>query len=538
LWPLWLAGCVLGIAAESSLYGWSQPANWLPDLLTGWCLIGCGLVGWSRRPDSWSGGLLAATGFTWFAPNFATSGIRAIDWLSSHALYLHRGPLAALVLTYPRGHPVGRVETAAVGLLGAIALITPIWGNEVVAIVISAAMFAVAAHSYLRAAGRERRMRWLALEATGLVSVTIAATSAIRLGVPGEAAATATLRLYQAMLCVLSVGLLIGLLRAGWERSDVTDLVVELDEMRAAPLRDALARALGDPSLELGFWVPYAGAYLDSAGHPLRLPPPGSRRSATRIDRDGQPMAVLVHDPAILGDQGLVDAVAAATKLAAANVRLRADVRARLVELEQSRRRIIAAADEERDRLEHRLRRGAQRTLAELGRMLGEARQGAAGPETIDRITHAQAQLARTQEELQRLARGLHPRELSERGLAPALAALAANFPTPVELSVSAGDAPAAIESCAYFVCSEALANVAKYASASHVRICVSARVGGGIAVEIEDDGVGGANPAVGTGLRGLADRVDTLGGALSVVSPAGGGTRVRAAIPSDAGAP
>jgi signal transduction histidine kinase len=244
-------------------------------------------------------------------------------------------------------------------------------------------------------------------------------------------------------------------------------------------------------------------------------------------------MAVLVHDPAVLGDQGLVDAVASATKLAAANVRLRADVRARLFELSESRRRIIAAGDEERGRLERRLGDGAQRRLADLEGTLREARKNSASAEATERIAQAQVQLVRAREELQRLARGIHPRELSEHGLASALAALAADFPIPVELSVCDGAAPEGVESCAYFVCSEALSNVAKYASASRVRISVTISAGGGIAVEIEDDGIGGVDPAAGTGLRGLADRVEALGGTFTVLSRPGRGTRLTAVIPS-----
>jgi signal transduction histidine kinase len=534
LWPLWLLGATVGVAAEWSLYGWSRPGDWVPDLITGWCLLGCGLVSWSVRPQSRSGPLLAATGFTWFAPNFATSGASGLDWLSAHALYLHRAPLVALVLTYPRGRPGGRLEATAIAGFCLVAVITPLWENEVVAIALSAGMIGVAALGQIRAVGAERRMRLRALQATALVGTTIAATASVRLAVPGHGAAVATLRFYEAMLCGLSVWLLIGLLRASWERSEVTDLVVELAEMRSGTLRDALARALGDPSLELGFWLAGERVYVDAEGHPLKLPPSGSPRSATRIDRDGEPVAVLVHDRAVLGDQGLVDAVESAAKLAAANVRLRADLRGRLVELGESRRRIIAAGDEERDQLEVRLSHGAQRRLSELGRILGEARKSSAGGETTERISRAQVQLVRAQEELRRLARGMHPRELSEHGLASALASLVQDYRVPVELSVPDGCTPPEdAASCAYFVCSEALANVAKYASASRVRISVTVPTGGGVAVEIEDDGIGGADFGAGTGLRGLSDRVDALGGTLMVASPAGGGTRLTAVIPS-----
>jgi len=152
-----------------------------------------------------------------------------------------------------------------------------------------------------------------------------------------------------------------------------------------------------------------------------------------------------------------------------------------------------------------------------------------------ERLAPAETQLTRTREELRRLARGLHPRQLAEDGLAAALASMAEDVPVPVELAVSVRDAAPGAAACAYFVCAEALTNVAKYASASHVTVSVRAD-SDGIRVEVEDDGAGGADPAHGTGLRGLADRVETLGGTLTVDSPPGRGTRVVAVIPSGAG--
>ncbi len=532
---LWPAGAVVGIAGEWRLYGWADPRDWVPDLLTGWTLIACGLAGWWRRPQSRSGALLAATGFAWFAPNFAATGVTALGWLSAYALYLHRGPLVHLVLTYPRGRLVRRLDVTAVAVGYAAAAITPVWGSQTVTIVLAALLVAVAVRGYVCAAGRERRMRLAALQATTLLAAVLAAIALVRLALPADTAARATLHVYQASLCALSLGLVIGLLRGRWERAEVADLVVELGETRSGTLRDELARALGDPSLQVGYWVPESAGFVDSEGRPLRIPGPASERSMTMVERDGQPTAVLVHDPAVLGDPGLVEAVASAARLAAANARLQAQVRARLAEIGASRRRILEAGDEERGRLERRLRVGAQRRLDELAETLRRARRSAAGAGTIERIVQSESQLARTQEELRSLARGIHPGELSERGLAAALASLAEEFPLPVHLAVSVSDATPTVAACAYFVCTEALANVAKYASASNVKILVSSHHGG-ITVEVEDDGAGGADPGQGTGLRGLADRVETLGGTLTVESPAGHGTRIIGVIPHGAG--
>jgi signal transduction histidine kinase len=532
---LWPAAAVVGLTAEWRLYGWADPGDWAPDLLTGWTMIACGLAGWSHRPQSRSGALLAAAGFAWFAPNYASIGVTAIAWISVHALYLYRGPLVQLVLTYPTGRAVRRLDRAAVAAGYAAAVITPVWAGEIATIVLACLLVAVAVRGYVCAAGRERRMRLAALQATAVVAAVLAAVALVRLAEPGQAAGAATLHAYQVALCGLSLGLLAGLLRGSWERAEVADLVVELGETRSGTLRDELALALGDPSLQVGYWVPQSAGFVDSEGRPIRVPDPGSGRSMTMVERDGQPLAVLVHDPVVLGDPGLVEAVSSAARLAAANARLQAEVRGRLAEIGASRRRILEAGDEERGRLERRLRDGALRRLDEVAETLRRARGSTAAGGAAERLAKAEIQLARTQEELRRLARGLHSGELSERGLAAALASLAKDVPLPVKLAVSVtGESPGAA-ACAYFVCSEALANVAKYASASNVAVSVRSGTEG-IRVEVEDDGIGGADPGRGTGLRGLADRVETLGGTLTVESPPGRGTRLVAVIPHGAG--
>jgi signal transduction histidine kinase len=379
-------------------------------------------------------------------------------------------------------------------------------------------------------------MRRSALQATALFAAVAAAVALARWAVPEPATKAATLLAYELMLCALAAGLLIGLVRWPWERAEVADLVVELGEARSGTLRDELARALGDPSLQVGYWLSESAAFVDAAGRPVAVPDLESGRAATVVERDGQPLAVLVHDPAVLGDPGLVEAVSSAAGLAAANARLQAEVRSRLAEIAASRRRILEAGDEERSRLEHRLRDGAQRRLGELADNLRLARQSAAGQGTAERIARAELQLAGTQEDLGRLARGLHPRQLSGQGLEAALAALADDSPVHVDLTVPVTATSPTVAACVYFVCSEALANVAKHASASAAQISVTPRADA-IIVEVADDGAGGAD-AQGPGIRGLADRVETLGGTFTVASAPGRGTRLTAVIPDSTGPP
>ena len=212
---------------------------------------------------------------------------------------------------------------------------------------------------------------------------------------------------------------------------------------------------------------------------------------------------------------------------------LDAELRARVEELRASRVRLVEAGDAERRRLERDLHDGAQSRLVSLALLLRSARaRAAADTELAALLDHAQQELQTSLAELRELARGIHPAVLTERGLEPALQALAARAPVPVELSPGPHERlPGTVESATYFVVSEALANVAKYARATHATVAVR-RVNGSVTVDVCDDGVGGADANHGSGLRGLADRVAALDGTLAVDSPAGRGTRLHAEIP------
>jgi len=242
---LWLAGGVVGLTAE-----WVDPRHWIPDLAVGWTLIGCGLVAWARRPESRTGPLMAATGFTWFLGNFAQVEVAAVAWVAGHLVYLHRGPLVQLVLTYPSGRPGSRLVRGAVVVGYAAAIITPIWDSDAATILLAGLLLAVCARDYVGAVGPPRRARRIALQAAAGLSLVLAGTATARLLLPVSGT---SLLVYEAALCVLAGGLLAGLLSAPWDRAAVTDLVVELGEARSSTLRGELSRALGDPSLEIGY---------------------------------------------------------------------------------------------------------------------------------------------------------------------------------------------------------------------------------------------------------------------------------------------
>jgi signal transduction histidine kinase len=253
----------------------------------------------------------------------------------------------------------------------------------------------------------------------------------------------------------------------------------------------------------------------------------------TVLEQDGRRVAALIHDVSLRDEPELVSGASTAAGIALENERLQADLRARLEELRGSRLRVIEAADAERQRLERNLHDGAQQGLATLAvelAMLADRLES--DPEARQLLEHAQDGLADSLEALRDLARGIHPAVLTDHGLAVALDALAERTPFAVRLAVEPGDGlPDRIEVAGYYVISECLANTAKYAHASEASVAVS-RADNHLVIEVVDDGVGGASRDGGSGLRGLMDRVEALGGTLEVRSPIGCGTRVRAEIP------
>jgi signal transduction histidine kinase len=241
----------------------------------------------------------------------------------------------------------------------------------------------------------------------------------------------------------------------------------------------------------------------------------------------------MLHDAALLDAPELLAAVSAAADMALENARLHVELHAQLDELKGSRARLLEATQDERRRLERNLHDGAQQRLVamslELTLMERRLREDPALAGQVERL---RGELAAALDELRDLARGLHPAAVTTHGLGAALDSLAAR--SPVRVRLEPGELPRLpepIEVAIYFFVAECLTNVAKYARAREARVTI--QVGDDeVVAEVADDGVGGADPHTGSGLVGLADRVETLGGRLEVDSPAGGGTRVRACLP------
>jgi signal transduction histidine kinase len=494
------------------------------DFVVGVVLVGCGVVAWDRRPESWTGALLAATGFSWFLATFSLSGWPGFASFGSLFVTLNRGPLSHALLAYPSGRVTRRIEQAAIAGLYALSAVVVAANTPAGTLITAGLVLGVAGHRYLRSTGPERRARLVAAAAATAFSAVLVAA----VGAGGDNAASWA---YEIVVLLIAVTLTLDLLLRRWTQATMTGLVVDLGSLdETAPLRSRLAAALGDPSLEVGYRLAGRDAYVDDSGRALELPDARSSRAVTIVREGEEPLVALVHDSAALDDLQLLDSVAAAVRIAVANARLQAEVRSQLEEIERSRRRIVETGDAQRRRLERELHEGAERRLDEVAALLDEAGDSAdAG--FVGQLAETRAELARARADLLEFARGIHPRALTEEGLAVALAELAGRSRLPVELTVAEGRFPAPIEAAAYFVCSEALANVGKYAQASRATIEV-ARRDGVLAVAVRDDGRGGASLDAGSGLRGLADRVEALGGRLNVTSPQGRGTVLEAELP------
>jgi signal transduction histidine kinase len=514
------AAAAVGATCES-VSGGRGMAGW-GDWAAGTALLVAGVLVIGAARGRQSGLLMVACGTVWF-----------LGTLSGTLVFLHRGPLVHLLLAYPRMRPRPRLAAAVVGAAYLDGAIWPLARNDVVTIALATALFATAWRRHRAATGLERRACAAALLAAGLVGAVLATAAALRLTGNGNLDLEALL-LYDATVAVVAAGLAADVRFGRWTRAALHALVADLGSLdRPGALRARLARALGDPALVIGYPVPGGGSYVDENGQPLALPTPQHGRSLTRLDQaDGQPLAVLGHDDAIGDDPLLLAAAASAVRLQAKNARLQAEVRARVVDVEASRRRLVEAALEQRRVLGAELRTGAESRLTAVAQRLARLAQPSAdaGEGTLVGVAR---ELDDARVDLRRLAHGIHPATLTERGLAAALEESVRHMPLPVELEVSAGRLSSTVEAAAYFTCAEALANVVKHAGAGSVRISVRC-VDGCLDVLIVDNGHGGARPdaIAGSGLRGLGDRLQALGGRLTIESPPGHGTRLNARIP------
>jgi signal transduction histidine kinase len=534
----------------------------------GWGFIGTGLYAWSRRPSGNMGPLMIAVGFAGQLKALAFSNDSVVFTIGSLSELLIYAVLIHLLLSFPSGRLDSRLDRVLVAIayfnttivqLAAFLLNDPQQGcaqcpaNPLlinhgdaaagvinatqldIAIAVLGAVVAILYRRWRDGSHSQRRSFAPVLAVGGLTFVLLMASLIVeQAGLSSSIDDVLTLALFSTLAC-LPFAFLTGLLRFRFSQAEaVGSLVARLGGVGRGSLRDALADALGDPAVELAYWVPNRNAYVDSAGRPMQLDPAPEGKIATVIEHEGRRVGAILHDADLAEERDLVQAVGATAALTLENERLDAELRAHVDELRASRTRIVTAGYTERQRLERDLHDGAQQRLMALGINLRLARDlvTSATEEAAALLDASLEELNQATRELRELARGIHPAVLTDHGLDAALNGLAGRSPVPVELVQTPDERlPSSVESAVYFVVAEALTNAARYAQARQVKVTVG-RSDGQVDIQVSDDGVGGADPALGSGLRGLSDRVAALDGRLELMSANGDGTTVRARIP------
>jgi len=511
-------------------------AVWLPSQAAGIVLVLVGTGVRLYRPAHRSGRLLVWAGITWYFGDYRVFDNPVLFGIGFCLAYVSGAVIAHLVLSVPTGRLDSRAERVLVAVAYAAcpvvrgaqylwerryamdlqsAGVLPRSGWTVTAsalnVVINVAFVAVVAWRWNGARqqpGRSLRPLWLV--AIGMAWSSAALSISYLAGADRLSALVLN---YSVGLLLVPVLVVSGPLRRRLDRTRVADLVLHLaDAPGPEPVRAAVARALDDPSLELYFRL--GDCYVDSRGRTVPSLPAG--HVVTAVGRD----VFLTHRAGLLDQGQLVEAVAAAARLALENA--------------EQRVRHIVAMDDQRRRIQRDLHDGVQHKLLAAAMLVERARlegTDGAGPAAGSLLARARGQLLESIQELREFAEGVYPPALTEEGLAAALEGIAERAPLPVSLAVPTRRLPERVERTVYFVITEALSNVYKHASAGRawVRVTIARST---LVVEVADDGAGGADPAAGTGLRGLEDRVAALGGTLRLDSPDGGGTRLVAELP------
>lgn len=531
--------------------------------------IGAGLLAWARRPHNHVGALMCAVGFTYFLNVLRLSDISWVFTVGCLGGSLFFIVFIQLVLAYPSGRVVRPLERRLLGVAYALAIGIPLgialfavdladWQQNtppnpllvsdqpaladaidsvgsLIGVAVVVTLIVLIVRRWQQATPTARRVLTPVLLCGGAMLVLFGFLLAVDALIDEETTAQQVGNVMAFVpFLLLPFVFVVGLLRSRWARaSAVEDLVERLGGERE-PLRAAVAEAVGDPTVELAYWLEAEERFVAEDGHAIALPAADDLvRGVVEVRHGDELVGAILFDRSRDEERELVASAAGAAALAMENGRLEAELRARVEDLRVSRARIVTAGLAERRRLERDLHDGAQQRLVSLSLQLGLAKDAISrDPDAArDLLDRASSELSDALAELRELARGLHPAILTDRGLPAAIEALAARSPTPVEVEeVAAERLPAPVEAAAYFVVSEALANLAKHAGAEHATVRVQ-RENGHAVVEVHDDGRGGAD-ADGHGLRGLSDRVAALDGHLDVDSPPGKGTTIRAEIP------
>jgi signal transduction histidine kinase len=536
--------------------------------LTGWIWLGVGIFAWWRRPDNPYGKWLVITSFVWLGQFLAWSNSSLVFTAGLVVSNLFPVVLVETMVRFPTGRidsGIDRWVMRTVIGVSVILMVSLLFSTSdtigyenapsnlllvadvptvttvlyvianAAAVVLTLTLIRSFIGKYTKASPPMRRLLgpvlWTStvlLALLGISSLFSIATLDAPENIVGVLAAATAM--------ILPLAFLIGLFRSRLIRGEALGRMLEKVAHENDPVRmqEAVAEALGDPSVGLNFWLPETRRFVDARGLPVTSPDPGSGQASSEVTIDGRLVALIVHDGALLEEPEKINAVSRGAALAFENARLGAEVRANVAELRASRARVVEAGDAARREIERNLHDGAQQNLVSLALKLQLARSRVdSDPRgAVEILDGASAELEKTLAELRELARGIHPAVLSDRGLDAALLALAHRAPLPVEVGELPEDRlPEPVEAAAYYVVAESLTNVVRYAGASRAKVDID-RADGIVRIRIADDGVGGADPSLGSGLKGLADRISSLDGSLQVQSPSGEGTVVEAKIP------
>lgn len=552
LWQLAGLGAAFGVV-EVALVLAGDPAAVVPGLafpVVAWIYLGAGIAAWARRPGSRVGVLLTTGGSFWLLAGLANTADPVLAGVGLATATIPVAVVLHVLLAFPSGRlrdPRARRLVAA-GYVTTTVLQAPVWLWD------PASTWAVADRPDLLATGRAlnaatafvvigatavllvRRLRAapavdrpvlapLYLYGGGAI-VTVVVAGNLRRVVEVDPLAVFWVQI--AVLAGVPIAFAAGVLRGGFARTAaIEELGVWLGtaERGRGEVGAALARTLGDPTLALAFRGD-DGAWVDGHGRPAVVP---EGRELVPIELAGRPVGAIVHDPSLQPDPETVRAAGRVVAIAVDRERLTARLLAEQEQLRESRTRLVEAGDRERRRLARDLHDRLQSRLVLLALRAGTARADQADLEAFRRDVDEVAA------EVRLIVAGVMPALLLERGLTAAVEEMLARTPLRASLASSddAGGArlPPSVEGTAFHVVAEAITNTVKHAGASVLEVGLH-RADGALRVTVHDDGCGGAAPAGGTGLRGLRDRVEALGGRLAVDSTDGRGTTLVAEIP------
>jgi signal transduction histidine kinase len=559
-----LATVMLSLGETALLVEQGAPVAFWCLGLTGLVYVACGLVAWTRRPGNRTGPILVLAGLSWF---MAAAGNLSVPSLAAAGTVFASAPLAFVVWllhAFPSGQlrtTVSRVTVPAAFVV-AVLLQAPQYlfaasGSPQVTLVIAdrpalaaqglavqaaAGVLVMLATAWVllqrsRRAPAEQRRVLVLFYAYGILAVLCIPVGANVLS-PLLGWSPLTLLIFQlTMLAGLPVALLLAMLQGVFARTgDIEELgawIADPTTQSSEPLLTALRQTLGDPSVQLQY---QSDDGLPGSQRTPEGPAPGEDRASVEVDYQGRTLGMITYDTDLNPDPEPVRAAATIVAIALENQRLSAELRTNQAALQVSRERLVEAGDRERRGIAQNLHDGLQ---VELVLLALQAQQMAELRDTPEALPEAATQLRVRIDDaahgLRELVSTVMPAALLERGLLTAAEDLVDRMPLPTTLAVH-GTVPTLtpiVGSTAYFVIAEALANAVKHANARRIAVDIS-RVEQRLIITVTDDGIGGAAPGQGAGLRGLADRVDVLGGCLVVDSPVGGGTRLCADLPCE----